>query len=40
MTWIQRLSFPDVNGWVEIICLAVIFYYVLFSSAAPVARRP
>ncbi len=30
MTWIQRLSFPDVNGWVEIICLAVIFYYVLF----------
>ncbi len=30
MNWIYRISFPDWNGWVEIICLAVIFYYVLF----------
>ena len=30
MTWINRLIFPDFNGWVEIVCLAVIFYYVMF----------
>ena len=24
----SRVEFPDLNGWIEILCLAVIFYYL------------
>ena len=26
----SRVEFPDLNGWIEILCLAVIFYYLFF----------
>lgn len=26
----SRIEFPDLNGWIEILCLAVIFYYLFF----------
>ncbi len=26
----SRVEFPDINGWIEILCLAVIFYYLFF----------
>lgn len=28
MHWLSRIPFPDINGLVEIICLAVVFYYI------------
>lgn len=29
MQWLSRVGFPDVIGWIEIACLAVVFYYIL-----------
>ncbi|MBI2441705.1 MAG: TIGR00159 family protein [Lentisphaerae bacterium] len=26
----SHLEFPDLNGWLEILCLAVLFYYLFF----------
>lgn len=26
----SRIEFPNLNGWIEILCLAVIFYYLFF----------
>ena len=26
----SRVEFPGLNGWIEIVCLAVIFYYLFF----------
>lgn len=26
----SHVEFPDLNGWIEILCLAVIFYYLFF----------
>ncbi|MFH1968764.1 MAG: hypothetical protein ABIJ53_00430, partial [Verrucomicrobiota bacterium] len=26
----SRVEFPGLNGWIEILCLAVVFYYLFF----------
>jgi len=26
----SRVAFPELNGWIEILCLAVVFYYLFF----------
>ncbi|MBU4198592.1 MAG: diadenylate cyclase CdaA [Verrucomicrobia bacterium] len=30
MQWLSRVGFPDIFGWIEIACLAVVFYYLLY----------
>ncbi len=39
MHWLSAIKIPDINGLVEIICLAAVFYYILFffrgTRAAP-----
>ncbi len=30
MQWLNRLGIPDLSGGIEIACLAIVFYYVLF----------
>ncbi len=39
MHWLSAIKIPDINGLVEIVCLAAVFYYILFffrgTRAAP-----
>ncbi len=30
MQWLNRLVTPNIYGWIEIACLAILFYYVLY----------
>ena len=30
MQWLSRVVIPDIYGWIEIACLAIVFYYVLY----------
>lgn len=30
MQWLSRVGIPGIYGWIEIACLAIVFYYVLY----------